>query len=147
MLLRDRIRRDLKSTFNGIAWHGTPVRKLLEDVDETRAHAHPIANTRSIAELLAHLTAWIEIVARRTTGEEFQVTPEMDFPPVEGVRWEDQLARLDAAHARLLEVVATLEDADFDRMVDGQKYPVDFMLRGLIHHTTYHAAQIALLKK
>ncbi len=85
-------------------------------------------------------------MAKLTAGEEVKVTPEMDFPSVDGVRWEEQLARLDAAHARLLEVVNTLEDADFDRMIE-EKYSLDFMLRGVIHHTTYHAAQIALLKK
>ena len=139
---------DLKSTFDGQAWYGTPLRRLLDGVDREMAHERPIASARTIAELLAHITAWIEIVGRRVTGETVEVTPEMDFPSVEGVPWNEQIERLERAHATLVERVRGLSDEDFDRQVEAHRnYSVDFMLRGLVHHNTYHAAQIAMLKK
>ena len=147
MRLADRILVQLTSTFDGNAWHGTPLRKMLDGIDETRANARPIAAARTIAELTAHATAWIEITARRARGEQFEVTPEMDFPPVDGVPWIAILERLDRAHADLVETVRGMSDADIDANVAGKSYTNEYMLHGVAHHNTYHAAQIAMLKK
>lgn len=139
---------DLKSTYDGQAWHGTPLRRILDGIDHAMAHERPIASARTIAELLAHVTAWIEIVGRRVAGKTVEVTPEMDFPSVANVHWNEQIERLERAHRKLVERVRGLGDDDFDRQVEeSRSYTVDFMLRGLVHHNTYHAAQIAMLKK
>src|SRR4051794_18776823 len=122
MRLADRILVQLTSTFDGTAWHGTPLRKMLEGVDEARANARPIANARTIAELTAHATAWIEISERRAHGEQFEVTPEMDFPPVDGVSWLDILERLERAHATLVQTVREMSDAQIDATVPGKRY-------------------------
>ena len=140
---------DLKSTYDGQAWHGTPLRRLLDGIDHQTAHKRPaVPGARTIAELLAHITAWIEIVERRVAGETVVVTPEMDFPNVDTIHWNEQIERLERAHKKLVDRVRRLQDGDFDRQVEEERaYTVDFMLRGLVHHNTYHAAQIALLKK
>ena len=137
----------LRTNYDGEPWHGSAFRRLLNGIDEEQAHKHPIRDARSIAELLAHAIAWIEIVERRAKGESFEITPEMDFPTVKGVKWADQLAHLDAAHASLLDTVSKLTDADLARKVAQKPYSIRFMLSGLMHHNTYHGAQIALLKK
>lgn len=143
----ERMVSQLRVNYDGEAWHGTPLRRILDGIDEAKANARPIPDARTIAELLAHLTAWIEIVERRLTGERFEITPEMDFPGVEGVRWADALKRLDRAHGKLLKTTERLGDSDLTAPVAGHQYSVDFMLQGLQHHNTYHGAQIALLKK
>ena len=137
----------LRSNFDGRPWHGSPLRTLVSGIDEQQAHAHPMAKARSIAELLAHTVAWIEIVARRVSGEVFEVAHELDFPDVRNVAWSDLVARLDRAHAHLLEAVAALDDTALRAPAAGQEYSVQTMLHGLMHHNTYHAAQIAILKK
>jgi len=147
MRLAARMLRDLRSTYDGQAWHGTPVRRMVDGIDDARANAHPIDGARSIAEMLAHLTAWIEIVDRRLRDEEFEVTEAMDFPSVDGIAFAEIVARLERAHAALLATVEQMDDEEFDRKVPDGRYTKDFMLRGLIHHSTYHAAQIAMLKK
>lgn len=147
MRLADRILVQLTTTYDGAAWHGTPLRRMLEDVDEAQAKARPIASARTIAELTAHVTAWIEIVARRVRGEEFEVTPDIDFPNVDRVSWEAAIDRLERAHADLVETVRTMSDDQIDAMVAGKSYTHEYMLHGLAHHNTYHAAQIAMLKK
>ena len=138
---------ELKSNYSGSPWHGTALKQMVEDVDAKKAFEHPIPGARSIAELLAHATAWNEIVPRRVSGELVEVSPEMDFPPVEGVRWKDLLARLESAHAGLIEKVSRLKDEDLKSIVAGKKHDVYVELHGLMHHNTYHAAQIAMLKK
>lgn len=147
MRLADRILVQLTSTYDGNAWHGTPLRKMLDGVDEKSANAHPIPNARSIAELTAHAAAWIEIAERRARGEQFEVTPEMDFPDVDGVAWSDIVTRLDQAHDSLVQSVRLMSDADIDATVPGKKYSNEYLLHGVAHHNTYHGAQIAMLKK
>ena len=147
MRLAERMLRDLRSTFDGQAWHGTPVRKMVDGIDDARAHAHPIDGSMSIAELLAHLTSWIDIVDHWLRDEPFEVTHEVDFPRVDGITFAEQIAWLERAHAALLETVAKMDDEEFDRKVPDGRYTKDFMLRGLINHTAYHSAQIAMLKK
>lgn len=138
---------ELNSTFDGDAWHGTPLRRMLDGVSETRARTRPSEAVRSIAELLGHITAWIEIVQRRLTGERVDVTAELDFQNVAKVSWREGIERLERAHSSLVDTVARMKDSDFDETVPGKSYTVDFMLHGVVHHNTYHAAQIALLKK
>lgn len=137
----------LTTTYDGNAWHGTPLRRMLEDVDEAQAKARPIAGARTIAELTAHATAWIEIVTRRAHGDEFEVTPDIDFPNVDAVPWEAAIDRLERAHAALIETVRGMSDDAIDALVAGKSYTNEYMLHGLAHHNTYHAAQIAMLKK
>src|SRR5258708_39535741 len=102
MRLADRILVQLKSTYDGNAWHGTPLRKILDGVDESTANARPIPKAHTIAELTSHITAWMEIVERRARGERVKVSARMNFPNVEGVSWADIVARLERAHAKLI---------------------------------------------
>ena len=138
----ERLLAEAKDAYDGTPWYGSPLLKIVRDVDEARLREKP-----KIAELLAHLTAWIEIANRRVDGEQFEVTPVMDFPPVAGVAWNDQLARLDRAHRAFLDRIAALSDADLDRMVAGKQQTIEYLLRGVVQHNIYHEAQIALLKK
>ncbi|MGZ5476101.1 MAG: DinB family protein [Thermoanaerobaculia bacterium] len=138
----------LRSNFDGDPWHGSALRTIISGVDPAMVHAHPIAKAKSIAELLAHATAWIEIVERRVRGEEFKITTAMDFPDTTNVAWPHLLARVDAAQARLIQTVSGLEEPDLARTVSASRpHSVRVMLSGLMHHNTYHAAQIALLSK
>jgi uncharacterized damage-inducible protein DinB len=137
----------IEENFDGKPWHGTPLRRILDGVDDQRAVARPIPLGRTIAELLAHIIAWNEIVERRVRGENVEVTPQLDFPDPAGVTWSALVARLDAAHQRLLSTIRAVTPEDLKKIVPGQKYTARWMVDGLMHHNTYHAAQIAMLKK
>jgi uncharacterized damage-inducible protein DinB len=147
MRLVERMLLELNANFDGDAWHGTPLLRLLDGVDDAKAHARPIANGKTIAELVGHIIAWMGIVQRRAAGEQVDVTAEMDFPSVDGFRMADAIEQLQHAQTRLIDTVARLHDDDFDRIVAGKEYTVDYMLHGLISHNAYHGGQIALLKK
>jgi len=147
MRLNDRILVQLASTYDGNAWHGTPLRKILRGIDNEKAHARPIRNAHTIAELVAHLTSWIEIVTQRARGERAGASAKRNFPDVDGIPFAAIVDRLDRAHRELLETVRGMSDKQIAATVPGKKYPNEFMLLGVAHHNTYHAGQIALLKK
>src|SRR4051794_671446 len=110
MRLAERFLTHYKSTYDGVAWHGSPLRTILDGIDDTKAHAHPLANAHSIAQLAAHLGAWIEIVERRARGEAVDVTPEMDFPNVDAVAFSDIVGRIERASANFVETVSNIDD-------------------------------------
>lgn len=143
---RESILLALTSTYDGDAWHGTPVRRLVDGISEARSKSRS-GDAHSIAELVAHIAAWMEIVERRLRGIAFDPSPSEDYPDVTGTPWEELVRRLDRAHQSVLTRVDLLTEADLDRNVAGKSYSVAFMLNGLAQHTTYHAGQIALLKK
>ena len=65
----ERIADQLKRAFDGQAWHGPSLKESLEGVTVAQAVAHPIPAAHSTWELVAHIAAWEDVVARRLSGE------------------------------------------------------------------------------
>jgi uncharacterized damage-inducible protein DinB len=137
----------LRRNVSGRPWHGSALLDIVAKVAPERAFTRPAPEIRSIAELLGHTIAWMEIVTERLRGADPDVPMERDFPDVGGVSWDALVARLHAAFAALLEAVHATGDAAWQRNAPGKPHTMEFMLDGLLHHTTYHAAQIALLNR
>jgi hypothetical protein len=56
---------DLNRGYDGDAWHGPPLRKVLDGVTADVASAHPITDSHSIWEIVVHLSAWDDVITRR----------------------------------------------------------------------------------
>jgi len=147
MAKSDELAAALQRNFDGKPWHGSSLLHIVANVAPERAFTRPAPEIRSIAELLAHTIAWMEIVTERLRGASPEVPPERDFPDVGGVTWDALVARLHAAFAALLDAVRANDDAAWQRNAPGKPHTMEHMLDGLLHHTTYHAAQIALLNR
>ena len=149
----ERIHDQLRRSYEGTAWSGPSLRKILEGVTAAQAAASPVASVHSIWELVHHIAAWEDIARRRIEGERVDtedIPMEENFPPVEDTSdaaWEASLAHLDAVHHRLRDAITRLTDADLERRIPGTRYTIYFLLHGVIQHDLYHAGQIALLKK
>ena len=89
--------RPLRLDHSGALWHitarGNERRDIVRDNVDREMFVSLLA--RCVARfgwrllswvLLAHTIAWNEIVARPAGGEAPAVSPETDFPPVEGVK-------------------------------------------------------------
>ena len=147
--LADQIRR----AFEGHAWHGDSLLKLLAGVNARTAAAHPIENAHSIWELVLHITAWDGAVIRRAQGKAAKLTARQNFPPVQdtsAAAWQNALAQLKATHTELVRVVECFPDTRLFEQVPGKKQKYNnffYMFSGIVQHELYHAGQIALLKK
>jgi uncharacterized damage-inducible protein DinB len=148
-LLADQIRR----AFEGEAWHGDPISKILRGVSAAQAAAHPIKNAHSIWELVLHVTAWDDVVRRRIGGSVVRLSGKQNFPPVRDTSeaaWRKAVQNLKQGHAELVKAVAAFPDARLRKKVPGktQKYhDFYYMISGIVQHELYHAGQIAILKK
>ncbi len=147
--LADQIRR----AFEGNAWHGDSMLKLLADVDGKTAAARPIPTAHTIWELVLHIAAWDDAVRRRTGGTRVSLSDQENFPPVvdtSEVAWRKSVADLKQTHSELVKAVARFPDSRLGDPVPGKKatyYTFFYMFSGIVQHELYHAGQIALLKK
>ncbi len=146
----ERLQDQLRRSYDGDAWHGPPLRELLEDVDAEAAAVRPIAGAHTIWELVLHITAWQDAARRRLVGDPAHLGDEEDWPPVLRMgddAWRDALTALEVTRRRLIDAVGELTEADLHLPVIEQSYSVYGLLHGVVQHDLYHAGQIALLKK
>jgi uncharacterized damage-inducible protein DinB len=147
--LADQIRR----AFEGSAWHGDSVLKLLADVDGKTAAARPIKNAHTIWELVLHIAAWDDAVRRRARGTRVSLSDKQNFPPVvdySEAAWRKSIEEVKHTHDQLVKAVAAFPDSQLGKQVPGKKatyHNFFYMFSGIVQHELYHAGQIALLKK
>ena len=148
-----RIADQLRRAFNGHAWHGDSLYKILDGVTAAQAAAHPIPNAHSIWELVLHIAAWDGAVLGRLGGEAGRVSKARNFPLITDTSeaaWRSALDHLKQVHEELVAAVAAFPDSCLIRHVPGNKpahHTYYYMLHGVVQHELYHAGQIALLKK
>ena len=142
---------------DGDPWYGSAVARILDGIDAPSAAAYPIKGAHSIWELVLHMTAWLNEVRRRLDGGKHGEPVEGDWPsvgPNTEAAWKQALASLRRAHAALAQTLSATDDAGLARQVGGGQVdaagkPVSLYqtVIGILQHDTYHAGQIALLKK
>lgn len=147
----DRILDQMDRAFSGDAWHGPPLKSLLDGLLAEDASKHSLDGAHSIWEIVQHIAAWNTIVRRELSGEVLSVTTEQDWPPVWEVSdaaWRRTVENLVEAHNRLREAAKGLREEQLDekpsKRTDNSRY---VMLHGIVQHDLYHAGQIAVLKK
>lgn len=143
----ERLLDQLNRTFGGPAWHGPALRELLDGVSEEQAKAHPIDNLHSILELVAHIRGAIDLVSERLAGNPKELTTEEDWPDVTRTSFAVAVTDLERSQSRLCDAVARLRPEDLDKIVVNKTYTIYVMVHGAIQHTTYHAGQVAMLKR
>ena len=143
----ERILDQLNRAWGGPSWTGVDIGPLLDSVTDAQARAHPVPEAHSIIELVAHMSTWMDAVARRLAGNAKELTTEEDWRDVTKMPWADAIEEVGNAISRLSDAIARLSVDDLDKPVVGRKYTVYVMLHGVIQHNLYHAGQIAILKK
>ena len=142
-----RIADQLRRSVNGVAWHGPSLLEILGDVTADDARARPVASVHSIAEIVAHVTAWMVAAHRGLDGDVVLLQGDADWPtPGE---WSVTLSAMRETAMHLAARVEPLTDDDLKvnvRTADAE-YSRYFLLHGVIQHNLYHAGQLALLKK
>lgn len=154
----ERVADELARAFDGDAWHGDPLLKILDGVDAEVAAARPIPGAHSIWEIVLHVRAWMVMGARRVVERSpLRMDDTDDWPPVpqpadEGA-WAETLSSVHDAQRQLLEAVGGLSEGELHELI-GTRDPAQgtggtyaYLPHGLAQHAAYHAGQVALLKK
>lgn len=153
----DRIIDELRNAHAGDPWHGPSRATVLSDVTAEEAHRRPSASGHSIWELVLHMRAWTNEVARRVREGSPRTPVEGDFPSpskTSAAAWKAAVVSLDDAHRSLVDAVTAMGDARLDEPVGahrdappGSGVTHRVMLHGLAQHDAYHTGQVAILKK
>jgi uncharacterized damage-inducible protein DinB len=147
MRLTEMLLEQLNRAFGGRAWHGPPLRDLLDGVTPEQAAAHPIEGAHSILEIVVHTGTWMDVVARRIAGSEVELTTEEDWSDVTKHDWNATVEELEHAQSRLADAVARLSTDRLNELIPGRSHNIHAEILGVIQHNIYHAGQIAILKK
>lgn len=148
-----RIADELRRAFDGAAWHGDSLFKILKGVTPAQASARPVRNAHSIWELVLHIAAWEGVARRRMDGAASKLSAAKNFPAVtdtSAAAWQKTLVHLRSVHEELIAAVERFPEKSLGKRVPGKQgahHTFRYMLHGLAQHAAYHAGQIALLKK
>jgi uncharacterized damage-inducible protein DinB len=142
-----RIAHQLRASLKGPAWHGPSLLDILGDVSAEEARARPLATAHSMAELVVHVTAWVDAARRGLDSELVSLDGAADWP--QPGEWSEDLSRLRDAVGALASRVETMTDEDLRQKVRSadSEYSRYVLLHGVTQHNLYHAGQMALLRK
>lgn len=141
---------ELKDIHDGHPWHGTSLKQILSDVTPSQAIAKPLSNAHSIWELVLHLAAWENVCIQRLAGKPANEPEEGDYPPPPEPteeNWKESVKLLDQTHQALIDEISQLTELRLNDIVPARNHTIEYMLRGLPSHHTYHSGQIGMLKK
>jgi uncharacterized damage-inducible protein DinB len=147
----------LDRVMTGDPWHGSNVETLLHGLSAAEAARKPLAYGHSVWELVLHMTGWAREVRARLDGAPAGEPPDGDWPAVRDfseAAWVRDRAALFGAHAELSAAIRRTAASALDQpVVDyrdraaGTGLSKYLTLHGLIHHSVYHAGQIAQLRR
>jgi uncharacterized damage-inducible protein DinB len=146
----------LRQTFDGRAWHGPSFMDVLNGVDKAQAIERPVEAGHTILEIVNHCSFWMEAVGRALHGERMpDIESTEDWPKMGTTveEWTNAREKLKKAYEELVNSAKDLNEAQLAQKVhgsySGQAYAVACrrMLHGISDHNTYHAGQIAVLRK
>lgn len=147
----ERLARQLEMALNGGAWHGPSWKEVLEGVTAKAAATRPVEDAHAIVEIVGHAAAWNEIVRLRIEGGAPNITNEQNWPEAGKLvkkTWEAATARLFDEGAALCRTVAAFPPK---RLQEARPAPAsgtwEDLILGQLQHLTYHAGQVAVLRK
>lgn len=141
----------------GDPWHGSNVLTVLAGLSAIDAARHPVEGAHSIWELVLHMTGWCDEVRARLGGAPAAEPACGDWPVVHDVSpaaWAAATAQFVASHRELAAAIRRAGDGVLETPVRDPRNPPTgtglshyLTLHGAVHHTVYHAGQIALLRR
>lgn len=143
-----RLAQAAQAAFDGDPWYGPSLDSVLDEMPPRRIHERPVAGAHSIAELMAHIAHWKDVVRRRLEGDPVPEANATDWPPVPAsTSFTELRQRIDHVHARLIACVVGLDDSALDAEVAGNRISREEIVHGIVQHDIYHAGQLTLLAR
>jgi len=145
--------RKMKSIYDGDPWYGDSIQKKLQNITPEIALERPIPDAHCIAELLAHIISWRELLNKRLQGEDaFSVSQQESFnwtrfDPDPETMWDSLLKALDKNQQQIISQLKQEDDALLNQKVAQRSYNYRYLIKGIMEHDIYHLGQIALLRK
>lgn len=150
-----RIASQLRSVFDGDAWHGPSLKDLLNDIRHEQANARPVAAAHPIWELVLHIEVWTRAALAAMHGTPIpqfveNMPPEQNWPLIKdtgAAGWKAAKENVLRTGGDLASDIEKFGDERLKATVPGRNYDFERLLRGSVQHCVYHSGQIAILKR
>ena len=109
-----RIISQLKGAYNGDAWYGPPIKKILSDISAEQAAKSPGPDVHSIWEILLHMKAWNGAVYQRLIDNYVALPLEGDWPTIpefNEAAWQQTLQQFDEGYHQMLDLIAQMDES------------------------------------
>lgn len=138
----------LERTYREGNWAGPGLAHALEGVSAPEAHWRPVSGQHTMAELVAHVAYWCRWVAHHLRPDQFP-RPGADWPEIPPTRdaWERVRVDVERAHADCAAAIRAADPAVLDSTAPENSGTWREALVDLATHTSYHAAQIFVLRR
>jgi hypothetical protein len=143
----------IDQSFQGPAWHGTPLWGSLRGVTATTALKRPAPGRHNIWELTLHAAYWKCIVRRRLARDESitfaRSRSNWPLPALDASEraWKADRALLRQEHELLREVIAQFPARDLSKRSWKSRWTNLQHIEGIASHDLYHCGQIQLVKR
>lgn len=135
-------------------WMGQNFEEKFAQISDLEAFSSPVAGIHSVAQIVAHLTAWkkdallkIKEGKGKLMDDHDENWPEND--ELKKLGWDKVRGDFDQVHQDLMEALNGHNDQLLHMKYHDQDYKKEynmaFMLEGLLHHDLYHLGQIGLI--
>lgn len=141
----------LESLFNGQPWLDETLLKKTNKLSSEQAFKRPYPSVHSVAEILAHMIAWREVLIKRLEGNyayQVQMQSSQDWPSMQQLQilgWHALQQQLADNQNRLIELLRQQSDEVLAIPYNEQGHTFDYLINGIIQHDLYHLGQMGLV--
>jgi uncharacterized damage-inducible protein DinB len=114
------------------------------------AHWQPAPGARSIAEIINHMSYWLEYRVRQVRGEPLEPlrpVPKGGEAPAWMPSYPECLENLQRQFTALRDAIGSLKDEELERTVEGSPRPIVELISNIVAHNAYHIGQVVLMRK
>lgn len=146
----------LQEIQDGKLWMGSTFKKKLDSISAEEAFIRPLPNLHSVAELIAHLTAWKkDALLKIKNGKGILTDGDEDNWPsnktLKDMGWENLMEEYKRSHLDLIDMLRNKEDSFLEETYEDQDFKntfhYSFAIDGILHHDLYHLGQIGIVIK
>jgi len=152
----DHVIKQLLEVQNGKLWMGDTFRKKIDSITKEEAFIRPLPTLHSVAELIAHLTAWKKDALFKIKNGKGQLTDdhEDNWPSnkeLKKIGWHKLIKSYENSHSDLINLLQGKDDSFLQDQYEDQdfkgKFTYSFVIDGILHHDLYHLGQMGIVIK
>jgi uncharacterized damage-inducible protein DinB len=157
MTISEQLKQDLEKVLYGDPWYGPSVYDIIDQVSFEAAFEKPPGSAHNIAGIVLHMISWTEEVIDRMNGLNAQLPSSGDWPgpgtPNEQ-KWQNYVNDLKLVNVNLLGIIQVFPEEQWNEPFKDERnrelgtgVSFEELVKGLIQHHIYHAAQVSLLNR
>ena len=144
----------LNAIHRGRNWFGQCYQTKLQDMDADLYFVRPYPEVHSVAELIAHGTAWRKdaVIKIKTGKGALTEASDEDWPDLEVLKekgWQQIYMEYVDSVDSLIHLLEEKDDAFLEmKYIDPEfngEFPYSFAIHGIVQHDLYHLGQLGLV--